>query len=200
MDAIPFQPLGVKDYDVLMLFDYSDLTLDCDLATLFKHYHSTFLVSWSMGVWVGQQIFQSWSHCLQGAIAINGTLCPIHDKFGIPAQLYEATLEQFSESSRLKFYLRMCRDRKTFDTFIKNQPQRSVESQRLELAALQEQVSRQPADATIYTQVLIADQDLVVPTANQIAFWQGGEIRRIEGAHFLFYGWNNWDELVDAVL
>jgi len=200
MDAMPFLPLGATRYDVLMLFDYRDPTFDCDLATLFNRYKNTFLVSWSMGVWVGQQIFQPWSHCLHGAIAINGTLCPIHDQFGIPVQLYGATLAQFNEASRLKFYRRMCRDRQTFDIFLKNQPQRSVENQRLELAALQGQVSCQPVETAIYTNVLVADQDMVVPTANQIAFWQGRDIVRVEGAHFLFYRWNTWDELVGMFL
>ncbi|MCX5871464.1 MAG: DUF452 family protein [Deltaproteobacteria bacterium] len=200
MDGAPFLPLGAREYDVLMLFDYRDPTLDCDLATLFKQYQNTFLVSWSMGVWAGQQIFQPWSHCLQGAMAINGTLCPVHDQFGIPVQLYAATLEQFSETTRLKFYRRMCRDRQTFNTFLDNQPQRSVQNQGLELAALQGQVTCHPAETAIYTHVLIADQDMVVPTANQLAFWQGREVRRIEGPHFLFYGWNTWDELVGTVL
>jgi len=199
MDANPFLPLGAREYDVLMLFDYRDLELDCNLATLFDSYQSAFLVSWSMGVWVGQQIFQSWSHCLQGAIAINGTLCPIHDQFGIPEQLYDATLEQFNATARLKFYRRMCRDRKVFDTFLGNQPQRSVADQRLELAALQGQVSCQAAEDAIYTHIVIAGQDLVVPTANQLAFWQGRDIRRVEGSHFLFYGWNSWDELMGVI-
>lgn len=197
MDANPFLPLGANDYDVLMLFDYNDLTLDEDPELLFQHYQRTYLVSWSMGVWVGQQIFQPWSHRLQGAMAINGTLCPIDDQFGIPGQLYGATLERYSAASRLKFYRRMCRDHQAFDTFLQHQPARSVENQRLELEALQSQVSCQVALEAIYTKVLIADQDLVVPAANQIAFWQGQESLQLKGAHFLFYRWNSWDELMD---
>ncbi len=200
MDATPFLPLGAGKYDVLMLSDYRDLTLDLDPATLFSRYQCTILISWSMGVWAGQQIFQPWSHCFQGAIAINGTLCPVHDQFGIPVQFYDATLAQFSEVSRLKFYRRMCRDRQTLEIFLDHQPQRSVESQALELAALQGVVDCQSAESAIYTHVLIADQDLVVPTANQIAFWQGREVRRVEGSHFLFYGWKSWDELVGTLL
>ncbi|MDD3813695.1 MAG: DUF452 family protein [Desulfocapsaceae bacterium] len=200
MDATPFQPLGAGEYDVLMLSDYCDLALDFDPATLFSQYQRSFLISWSMGVWAGQQIFHPWSHCLQGSMAINGTLCPIHDQFGIPLQLYTATLEQFSATSRLKFYRRMCRERQTLDTFLGHQPQRSLESQRLELAALQRQVNCQSAEDSIYTKVLIAGQDMVVPAANQIAFWQGREIRRVEGSHFLFYGWNSWDNLVEPLL
>ncbi|MFH2123654.1 MAG: pimeloyl-ACP methyl esterase BioG family protein [Pseudomonadota bacterium] len=200
MDATPFQPLGAREYDVLMLSDYRDLTLDFDPATLFSQYQRSFLISWSMGVWAGQQIFQPWLHCLQGAMAINGTLCPIHDQFGIPVQLYGATLEQFSATSRLKFYRRMCRDRQPLDTFLGHQPQRSVESQTLELAALQGQVTCQPAESAIYGKVVIAAQDMVVPSANQLAFWQGREIRRVEGAHFLFYGWNSWDNLLGTLV
>lgn len=200
MDRTPFLPLGARDYDVLILSDYRDLALDWDPASLFSRYQSTILVSWSMGVWVGQQIFQPWSHLLQGSIAINGTLCPIHDQFGIPVQLYGATLAQFSETSRLKFYRRMCRERQSFVTFLDHQPKRSVESQRLELAALQRQVNCQPAESAIYTKVVIGSQDLVMPTANQIAFWQGREIHRIEGSHFLFYGWESWDDLVGTLL
>ena len=196
MDATPFQPIGVRDYDLLMFFDYYDLILDCDLATLFQSYQDIVLISWSMGVWAGQQIFQPWSHRLRKAIAVNGTLCPIHDQFGIPVALYEATLAQFSEAGRLKFYRRMCRDHRSVDAFLKNQPQRSLENQRRELASLLGQVSCRPAEDAIYTQVVIADKDLVVPAANQLAFWQGEGVHRIEGAHFPFYGWQSWDELV----
>jgi len=199
MDANPFLPLGAREYDVLILSDYRDLSLDCDLATLIDSYQSAFLVSWSMGVWVGQQIFQPWSHRLQGAIAINGTLCPIHDQFGIPEQIYGATLEQFHAASRQKFYRRMCRDRKVFDTFLTHQPQRSVVDQRWELVALQRQVSCQTAEDAIYRHIVIAGQDMVVPTTNQLAFWQGRAIRLVEGNHFLFYRWNSWDELMGMI-
>lgn len=203
MDATPFQPLGARKYDVLMLSDYRDLALDWDPVSLFSRYQSTILVSWSMGVWGGQQIFQPWSHLLQGAIAVNGTLCPIHDQFGIPVLLYDATLAQFSETTRLKFYRRMCRERLSFATFLDHQPKRSIENQRLELVALQRQVNCQPAESAIYTKVVIGAQDLVVPTTNQRAFWQGREIHWVEGSqgsHFLFYGWESWDDLVETLL
>ncbi len=204
MDGRPFQHLGASETDVLMLFDYRDLSLDCDLAALCKRYQSVFLVSWSMGVWVGQQIFRSWSHCLSGAVAINGTLCPIHDHFGIPVAVYGATLEQLDATSLLKFYRRMCRERKILDTFLVHQPQRSVENQRNELAALQEMARCEGCETAIYQDILIADQDLVFPASNQLAFWQRGQdgqrVHSMKGSHFPFYDWKSWDDLLNAAV
>jgi pimeloyl-[acyl-carrier protein] methyl ester esterase len=213
MDGTPFQPLGAGKYDVLMFSEYHDLTLDRDLGALFKRYQKTFLVSWSMGVWAGQQVLKPWSQCLQGAIAINGTLCPIHDQFGIPLSIYNATQERFSEAARLKFYRRMCRDghsrqneqgRNAFDTFIAHQPQRSVDNQGSELLALSRLAGCHPDSNSIYTDILIGDQDLIMPAVNQEIFWhtygQGRSVRHVEGSHFLFYEWKSWDGLLDGVL
>jgi biotin synthesis protein BioG len=212
MDALPFVPLTATDVDVLMFSEYQDPGLhhaessnpdssvtDAKIADLFSHYAHITLISWSMGVWAGQQLFGPWAHRLQSAIAINGTLCPIDDRFGIPAQVYAATLAQFNEAGRLKFYRRMCHDRKILETFFLHQPKRSLASQRLELAALQKQVSCQSAESSIYTRVIITSQDLVMPTASQLAFWQGQNILSLEGSHFPFYRWNSWETVLKAL-
>jgi biotin synthesis protein BioG len=212
MDTNPFLPLTATDLDVLMFSDYQDPGLNqggssepassfpaARLADLFNHYPKISLIAWSMGVWAGQQLFAPWAHRLHRAIAINGTLCPIDDRFGIPTQVYAATLAQFHEAGRLKFYRRMCHDRKNLETFLTHQPKRSLASQRLELAALQEQVSCQPPEASLYSRVVITSQDLVMPTASQLAFWQGHNILSLEGSHFPFYRWDSWEEMLNAL-
>jgi len=212
MDTNPFFPLTATDLDVLMFSDYQDLGCEhpgssepagsfpaAGLADLFNHYPKISLIAWSMGVWAGQQLFGPWAHRLHRAIAINGTLCPIDDRFGIPTQVYAATLAQFHEAGRLKFYRRMCHDRKILETFLLHQPKRTLASQRLELAALQNQVSCQLAESSNYTRVIITSQDLVMPTANQLAFWQGQNILSLEGSHFPFYRWNSWETLLKAL-
>lgn len=209
MDGTPFQPIGAERVDVLMFFDYVDLLPDRELAPLFQRYRAVFLVSWSMGVWAGQQVFAPWSRCLRRALAINGTLCPVHDQFGIPLSVFNATREQFGGAARLKFYRRMChngrdsRGGNVLETFIANQPQRSLENQARELAALSNTAGRLPVSTSIYSDIVIGEQDLIMPTANQDAFWhghgQGREVRHVEGSHFLFYEWQSWDALLDAL-
>jgi len=212
MDANPFRPLTATDVDVLMFSDYHDLSIEhagktgrnnleqaFDPDDLFDRYPHVSLIAWSMGVWAGQRIFHSWAHRLQEAIAINGTLCPIDDRFGIPIEIYAATLARFNEAGRLKFYRRMCHDRNILDTFLAHQPQRSLANQRLELAALLDQADCQPAESAIYSRVIVTTRDLVMPTAGQLAFWQGHDILSLEGSHFPFYRWNSWEEMLSAL-
>lgn len=218
MDANPFRPLTAAGVDVLMFSDYqgpgfehagpterNNLEQTFDPADLFDRYTHVSLIAWSMGVRAGQQIFHSWAHRLQEAIAINGTLCPIDDRFGIPVEIYAATLARFNEAGRLKFYRRMCHDchdchdRNILATFLAHQPQRSIANQRLELAALLDQTDCQPAESAIYTRVVVTTRDLVMPTAGQLAFWQGHDILSLEGSHFPFYRWNSWEEMLNAL-
>ncbi len=208
MDATPFRPLTATNVDVLMLFDYHDLppedsprnpAPDLDLADLFRRYSHISLIAWSMGVWAGQQLFHPWARLLQESIAINGTLCPIDDGFGIPVQVYAATLARLNEASRLKFYHRMCHDRKILATFLAHQPQRTITSQHRELAALQDLTSCQPAESAIYSKVVVTTRDLVMPTANQLAYWQGRDILSLDGSHFPFYRWNSWESMLNAL-
>jgi pimeloyl-[acyl-carrier protein] methyl ester esterase len=196
MDEQPLAGLESHDWDVLMLYDYIDLVPDQDLGELLSSYEETILVAWSMGVWAGQQIFASHRHQLQTGIAVNGTLCPIDDQFGIPEELFRATFEHFDEKQRSKFYHRMCRDREVYRRFVREQPARSVENQKKELAALLETAGCIREEEPLYQRALVADRDFIMPTSNQLNFWPEKMVKQLDGTHFLFYSYQSWDEIV----
>ncbi|MBU1234731.1 MAG: DUF452 family protein [Proteobacteria bacterium] len=196
MDEMPLSPLVSHEWDVLMFCNYVDLVPDIDLSALFSSYKEIALISWSMGVWAGQQLFRSWQEQLSCSLAINGTLCPIHDRLGIPEDVVRATLTNFDEKGRLKFYHRMCRDRGLYRNFLAKQPQRSLADQKRELEHLLENAHGDLGDTPIYHQALIADHDFIIPTANQLNYWSGKRVRRVDGYHFLFYAYQSWDALV----
>ncbi|MCF8055346.1 MAG: DUF452 family protein [Desulfocapsa sp.] len=196
MDERPFAGLESHDWDVLMLYDYVDLVPDQDLEGLFNSYEETALIAWSMGVWVGQQIFAPYRQQLHTTLAANGTLCPIDDRFGIPQDVAQSTLEHFNEKQRLKFYHRMCRDRESYRRFVREQPARSVENQKKELHALLETVGCNPQEKSLYQRTLVADHDFIMPTSNQLNFWPEKMVKRLDGYHFLFYSYRSWDEIV----
>ncbi|MEN8200852.1 MAG: pimeloyl-ACP methyl esterase BioG family protein, partial [Thermodesulfobacteriota bacterium] len=118
------------------------------------------------------------------------------DHFGIPEETVRATLENFDEKQRLKFYHRMCRDRELYRRFLQHQPLRSVDSQRKELTALMETAGCKGDEKPIYRKALVADHDFIMPTANQLNFWPEKMVRRVDGYHFLFYSYSSWDEIV----
>lgn len=198
MDGCPFQALSSVEYDVYMLYDYRELTGAPNFICMTADYRQVVLVGWSMGVWVGQKLFADVKHLLQRTIAINGTLCPIDDNHGIPNQVFDATLADFSESTRLKFYKRMCRDKQGYQAFLGTQPQRSLADQVAELAALKKMVDCRPVEESLYEEIIVADKDFIVPTANQLHFWRPRQATVVSGFHFLFNLWSSWEQLLDC--
>lgn len=198
MDGFPFQSLGCVDYDVYMLYDYRQLDEAPDFAAITRPYRQIVLIGWSMGVWVGQRLFAGKKHTFQRTIAINGTLCPIDDTRGIPVQVFDATMADFGESTRRKFYQRMCREKENYRSFLARQPRRTPEDQGAELAALKEMVDCRPAEESLYEEIIVADKDFIVPTANQFRFWQEKQVTPVSGFHFLFNLWSSWEQLLDC--
>ncbi len=196
MDSEPVKHLVSESYDVLMFYDYSNLETAIDIAELIATYQATALISWSMGVWAGQQIFGGMRQLLSSSLALNGTLCPIDDTYGIPEKTVCATYDRFDEKQRLKFYFRMCRTRDLYKKFIKNQPKRSVANQKQELHSLLENAICSPQEKPVYKRALVAARDLIIPTKNQLQFWPEKIVKRVDGSHFLFYAYSSWDELL----
>ena len=204
MDGRPFVPLAARDCDVLMACDYRELGGQgqaLELERIMAGYGRIVLVAWSMGVWVAQQLLADYTFA--GALAVNGTLCPMDARYGIPPELFRATRERFDEQARLKFYRRMCRGKALLERFLAHAPARDQADQQAELLALEQRVDCAPASVAIYDQVLICDQDYIMPTAHQRAYWaegqevgQGVRIMELAAPHFPFYRWHAWDELV----
>jgi len=197
MDGNPFRSLLSVEYDVYMLYDYRQLAVHPDIEAVAEKYEQVHLISWSMGVWVGQKLFSDKQHLFRRTIAINGTLCPIDDRFGIPEKVFNATLADYGEGARFKFYKRMCREKMNLKLFLARQPQRSLEGQREELAALKNSVDCLPVKESIYKEIIISDRDLIVPSASQFNYWQGIQVTPVSGCHFLFNLWQSWDQFLD---
>ena len=197
MDHHPLTVLESGGYDVLALSDYSTFDPDLDIGALKSDYRSIHLICWSFGVWAGQQLFAERRDLFTRCIALNGTLRPVDDRYGIPHQFFDATLENFSESIGDRFYRRMCRPDHVLQIFLEHRPQRRVENQKAELARLAELVASYREEQSVFDTAIISSRDMIVPTAHQISFWQGRcPIIGIEGCHYPFTGWQDWSEIV----
>ncbi len=198
MDEHPFLHLTSNEYNTLIIYNYEDLNLDINLEEFLKNFNEIHLVAWSMGVYHSQKMLYPYKDVLTSKIAINGTLFPIDNQFGIPIEMYDATTNNFSEKGRLSFYRRMCKNKELYSWFLENQPQRSVESQKNELKVIKQRVLDEPLNELFFNNVLIVDKDRIIPTNHQQLFWKKRcKTQILEGSHYLFKLFNKWENILE---
>ena len=181
MDEAVVNHLEYGSYDVLMFYDYNSLETDFDFISL-SDYSQKYLIAWSMGVMIGTLFDIKYDK----KIAINGTLKPIDDNFGIPERIYNLTLKGFSEAGAEKFIKNMFNIECKYPKI-----ERNFEEQRTELEALTHYKSNMNFK---YDKVLISSEDKIIPTKNQVAFWNIEP--NINSGHAPFNNYTKWSELL----
>jgi biotin synthesis protein BioG len=181
MDECVINHLDTEDYDVLMFYDYNSLETDFDFENIYS-YPKKYLVAWSMGVMTATLFDIDYV----SKTAINGTLKPIDDKYGIPKRIYDLTLRGFSLEGAEKFIKNMFKENCKLP-----QPNREFENQKAELEAL----THYEANMNFkYDRIILSSDDRIIPTKNQAAFW---EIKpNTDGGHSPFNHFKKWSELL----
>lgn len=181
MDECVVKHLSAEDYDVLMFYDYNTLETDFDFIIL-NNYSKKYLIAWSMGVMTAT-VFDI--DCTSKT-AVNGTLKPIDDKFGIPKRIYDLTLKGFSPKGAERFIKSMYNSITEY-----TYPQRGFENQKTELEALTHYNGNQDFK---YDRIILSSDDKIIPTKNQVEFW--GIEPNIQSGHAPFNLFTKWSELL----
>lgn len=181
MDESVVKHLDFGSYDVVMFYDYNDLETDFDFKSLNK-YSAKHLVAWSMGVMTATLFDLD----VKSATAVNGTLKPIDNEFGIPTRIYDLTVRGFSPKGAEKFIKNMFSEECSLP-----QVNRDFENLKSELSALMNYKSDLEFK---YTRIIISDCDKIIPTKNQVNFW--GVEPNINGGHAPFNNFKSWSELL----
>lgn len=181
--------LEKNDFDILMLSDYTNV--DFSLTQFdFEKYDKKYLICWSMGVYVSN-LFKEELDKFDKKIAINGTNKIIDNDFGIPEKIYKVTTKFLNESSLDKFIKNM------FDAGNLNPSiniTKSVEELREELISIQK---IELSEELKFDYALISNADRIVPTENQIAFWQNkAPYKLINSTHCPFEIFKSWREII----
>ena len=202
MDENVVKHLDAEDYDVLMFYDYNNLDTDFNFELL-DIYEEKNLIAWSMGVMVGSMSKLD-SNCFSQTVAINGTLRPIDEEFGIHPKIYDLTIKGFNEKGRDRFIKSMFDTQTSFpNPLFQGAGKRSLCDQHSELVALREicvstsptnSLSQGAGEHSFYNKVLISDSDKIIPTKSQVAFW--GIEPNIKGGHCPFFQFSKWSELL----
>ena len=181
MDECVVKHLDADNYDVLMFYDYNTLETDFDFESL-NIYPQKYLIAWSMGVMCATLFNINYV----SKSAINGTLKPIDDKFGIPKRIYDLTLKGFSTKGAERFIKNMYNENCELPT-----PNRDFENQKSELEALTHYKAN---ESFKYDKIILSSDDKIIPTKNQSAFWNIES--NINSGHAPFNLFKKWSELL----
>ena len=181
MDDCVVKHLEYEDYDVLMFYDYNSLETDFDFSVI-TGYSQKYLLAWSMGVMIATLFDVNYTK----KIAVNGTLKPIDDNYGIPLRIYNLTVKNFSSASAEKFIKNMFLRTTEFPKI-----NREFENIKSELQALLNYRAKQDFK---YDKIILSSDDKIIPSKNQIAFW--GIEPNIVSGHAPFNCFRKWSELL----
>ena len=194
MDEFPVRHLIFENYDIIMFYNYNSLELTFDFG-IFENYEEINLIAWSMGVMIAQlvsEITNLFSNNIKkgGSIAINGTLNPINEQFGIHPKIYDLTIKNFSEKGREKFIQSMFNNDEKF-SLKQIFSERQIDEQKSELIAIK---NYKPCEHFKYDKILISDNDKIIPTKSQVNYWNIEP--NLSGGHCPFFQFKKWSELL----
>ncbi len=192
MDANPFRHVSRPGYDVLVVWDYRDLSPDW---TIVAGYDEIVLIAWSMGVYAASMTIHSIDHLITARIAVNGTMTPVDNLRGIPEAVFEGTASSLDDRNLRKFFRRMCGDRETTDRFMSAAPSRGIGELVEELRAIYPEPWFANPKVTSWDRAVIGSRDAIFPPCNQQRAWQGTPIVVLDRPHYV-----DLQEIADAYI
>lgn len=169
MDWRVFRHIRRHGYDILVIWDYSQLTFDWSVVA---SYDEICLVAWSMGVFVASVTIHEILPRITKSIAVCGTPDPINNTLGIPVEIYHGTAEGLNAGNLRKFHRRMCLDAEHYAAFREVAPRRDIVSLRDELYALETHTIFHAPQVCCWDMAIIGRHDRIFPPTNQVRAWR----------------------------
>jgi biotin synthesis protein BioG len=200
-DENVFIPLCNDDFDFILFYNYS-----ADEALVLpemKTYSRITLIGWSLGVWAAEYLSPKTGIKPDITIAVNGTPVPADDKYGIPLNVFEGTLNNITEENMEKFYLRMFGDKKTYKLNSDRIPHRNVKSLSDELRWLYNRIMEQKEPGFRWDYAVTSEYDRVFPAKNLKGYWGKAENTKhiiLPLPHYFFHKWKSYTDFIQFVL
>lgn len=186
MDWRPFASLSHPGYDIVVVWDYTELSFNWKK---FFNYHEICLLAWSMGVFAASLTIHEIEPRITMRIAVNGTLTPIDERRGIPPAIWSGTHNTLSPSTWRKFQRRMCTSAPQYAAFAGVAPHRTLQSLRDELYALETYTMFHVEQITDWDMAIVGKHDGIFPAANQREAWRDvAPVRILDAGHLPDFG------------
>lgn len=199
-DENTFVPLCNDEFDFIMFYNYS-----ADEALILpemKTYDRITVIAFSLGVWAAEYLAGKIKIKPDLTIAVNGTPVPADERYGIPLNIIEGTLNNITEGNISKFYLRMFGSKEAFEANADRMPRRTLKSLHDELRWLYNRMMEQKDSGFIWNYAVTSLNDRVYPSANLEEFWKTQQETNhftLPLPHYFFHKWGSFIEFIDFV-
>jgi biotin synthesis protein BioG len=199
-DYNPFLNLETKNNDVLMIYDYNEVEIPQVLQEL-NNYKRKTLITWSMGVFISYLLKDLFSD-FDKKFAINGTITPVDDDFGIPKKMFELTLKHVQKGLEGKFYQNIFKTEEEYKKYETCQVQRSIENRVTELENLYSLIKiKNGIDyEKFYDFAIVSEFDKIIPPKNQLASHKKNNVKTVvlPYGHSPFFNFLSWENITNA--
>jgi len=192
MEDIACQDLDLCKYDLLCLYDYRSLELAAEAIKIISGYDMKHLICWSMGIMAAEQAYRLLNES-NSKIALCGSPFAISNEHGIPARIYNKTLQNFSAEVMVGFLRNMGLKINSLNELAFED---SLETKKNELKSLS---GCQPAANITFDRAVITRQDRIFPYDNLLNYWQktNSKIITLDCGHYLFDRFRSWQEILE---
>lgn len=194
-DELPLKHIVSEDKDVLILSDYTNA--EAFQLSIAESYEEVYVIAWSMGVMVANEILRKQNINICRSVAVNGSVNSVHNEIGIPEKIYLLTLNTLSEKSVHMFQRNMCVQKNAYQFYMENKPARSFESQKAELGYLYKFSEKCSVDNFIFTHAIIGTKDKIFPVDNLRKMWSDIFVKEMDAPHYLFAEIRTFEELLN---
>ena len=195
-DENPFKILDCGDFDVVFVYDYNEISsFDIDNSK----YEKKYLIAWSMGVFVAYLLRDKFKD-FDCKIAINGTVSPVDDEFGIPVRMFELTLKHAQKGLEGKFYQNVFNSEEEFEKYIESPVERTIENRVSELESLYNLIKNTEVTfEKFYNFAFVSEFDKIIPPKNQINSHKKSNtpVISLSNGHSPFYNYKSWKEIIE---
>lgn len=155
-----------------------------------ERFSTIYLFAWSLGVYFASLI--DFNGKISAAFAINGTLLPSDDRYGIPKNIFLSTAENLSPRNIQKFRRRMAGDSENYRHYLlRDFSELETADLRHQLFYIINQEDSTPRNSLPWKKIYISEDDSIFPPENMFRFWHSelGDsnvaIEKLKGPHFV---------------
>lgn len=178
-----YDDVSVPGWDVIVVSDYDDGEFD---NSLLSRYSTIYLYAWSLGVAMAGVCLDS--DKIIRKFAVNGTMKPSDDVYGILRNTYHSTAENLDDRNLRKFRRRMFESADSYKSVAHLlETEADIETLRNQLYTVDKITSGITPDFK-WTRAYISEKDAIFPVRSQRRYWisQGNvEIFSLKGGHFI---------------